>query len=88
MFSWPRLFVGEYVEEQAERPHVERDEDERPFHHGRLGISGELVVRDVGGRDDCYNEPAEQKIIVGKGDHGCSNALFVTKPSHRVFVPF
>ena len=38
MLSRARLFVCQDVQEKCQRAHIERDEDEVPFRHRRLGI--------------------------------------------------
>jgi len=52
-----RLLVGHHIEQQADRTHVQRDEDEAPFHHPRFGIVAELVYGNIPGGEEGDGEP-------------------------------
>ena len=69
MLARTRFLVGEHVEQETEGTHVQRDEDEAPLHHRRLGIAGELVVGDVGRGRGGHDEPGDQVVVVGQRDH-------------------
>jgi hypothetical protein len=45
-----RFLVRQHVEQEPDGTHVERDERPTPFHDCRLGVSAQLVERNVGGR--------------------------------------
>ena len=66
----PGLFVGEHVEEESERAHVERDEDEAPLHDRGLGVVAKLVPGHIRRGHGGEQEPGDQEVIDGLDDHG------------------
>jgi hypothetical protein len=86
----PRLLVRQDIEEQPERTHIERDQDEAPLHHVRFGIVGELVIGDVGRRRAGHDEPGDQEEIVGLGDHGFMSEVghSPTSEPSAIILPF
>jgi hypothetical protein len=71
VLAWPRLLVRQHVDQQPERPHVERDEYEPPFHHDGFGVVAELVPRHVGRAQARQNEPDCEEVVDGLYEH-CS----------------
>ncbi len=66
----PRFLVRENIEQQANRAHVESDEDESPFHYDRFGIVAVLVKGDVerGGKGE--EKQAGNEIVDRLNEHG------------------
>lgn len=75
MLARARLFVGQHVEQQPDRPHVERNQDEAPLHHDRFRIVPVLVPGDVGGGSRGQDEPAEQEVIYGLDERQAFSSL-------------
>ena len=63
------LLVGQHVKQEPNWPHVERHQDEAPFHHRWLGIVGELVPGDVERRKCGKSEPNNQRVVDRLNQH-------------------
>src|SRR5260370_29146097 len=81
MLTGPRLFVGHDVKQEPNGPHVERDQDEAPFHHCGLGVIPKLVPSDVR-RGGCgKRKPNNEKVIDRPNQHAFYFPLTTDEPS-------
>ena len=64
-----RLLVRHHVEQQADRPHVERDQYEAPLHHRGFGIAAELIPRHIDCREHRNGKPRVDKDIDRLQEH-------------------
>src|SRR5882672_9433660 len=72
MLARARLLVCEDVQQQAERSHIQRNEDESPLHHHRLWVAPKLIPGNVAGRRERDQKPREEEIVDGLNEHGGS----------------
>ena len=87
MLAGARLLVGQHVEQKPDRPHVERDEDEAPPHHRRLGIIAELIDRDISRGQPGEDEPGDEKIVDRLDEHLVPLSVSVRTARHSVNFP-
>ena len=76
MLAGARLLVGQHVEQQPDRPHVERDEDEAPLHHHGLGVVAVLIDADIERRGDRQREPDHEEIVDRLDEHWLVDRLW------------
>ena len=67
--------VGEHTEQAPDRAHVERDENDPPFHHGRLGVAAVLIYGNISRRGESEKKPTRQELVDRQHEHRTRSPL-------------